>query len=114
MKEANNIGKNIKYNFGYSNFTFELWLILHKMDCFGSITHRKNYLNLINKAYGPTYLSLSEMKRENNFKEILKKIDINNILDAIKISESIMKHNEQIGYMLKEYKVIAIIKKISL
>ena len=32
LKKASRI-KNITYKFGYSNFTFDLWMILHKMDC---------------------------------------------------------------------------------
>ena len=32
MKEAQNLGRQIKYQLGYSNFTFELWIILHKID----------------------------------------------------------------------------------
>lgn len=51
MKEAQGIGKDIKYNIGYSNFTFELWIILHKSECNGALTHRNQYLELLNKAY---------------------------------------------------------------
>lgn len=32
MESAQNLGKSIKYKLGYSNFTFELWMILHKND----------------------------------------------------------------------------------
>ena len=35
MKAAERIGKSIKYHLGYSNFAFELWIILHKADCSG-------------------------------------------------------------------------------
>lgn len=35
MKAAQNSGKDIKYQLGYSNFTFELWIIVHKTDCNG-------------------------------------------------------------------------------
>jgi hypothetical protein len=50
MKSAENIGKSIKYNLGYSNFAFELWIALHKADCNGSLTHRRQYLLTINRA----------------------------------------------------------------
>jgi hypothetical protein len=40
MKKSESSGKQITYKLGYSNFTFELWMILHKIDCNGSLTHR--------------------------------------------------------------------------
>lgn len=33
LKESSGIGKKIKYHLGYSNLTFELWMVLHKIDC---------------------------------------------------------------------------------
>ena len=44
MKKANEAGKFISYKFGYSNLTFDLWIILHKADYNGSVSHRKNYI----------------------------------------------------------------------
>ena len=37
MKQSGHLGKKITYKSGYSNFTFELWIILHKSDCFGHL-----------------------------------------------------------------------------
>ena len=31
LKSVKTINKNIVYNLGYSNFSFELWIILHKV-----------------------------------------------------------------------------------
>ena len=39
MKQAMSIGKQIKYKFGYSNFAFDLWIVLHKIDCNLSLIH---------------------------------------------------------------------------
>lgn len=39
MKEAKT-QKNIRYHLGYSNFTFELWIVLHKKDCFEPLDDR--------------------------------------------------------------------------
>ena len=33
MKKAEQLGKQIKYKSGYSNFTFDLWILLHMADC---------------------------------------------------------------------------------
>ena len=49
MAETKNLMKQITYKFGYSNFTFDLWIILHKMDCRGSYGHRKQYITPINR-----------------------------------------------------------------
>lgn len=42
MSEAKKIGKQINYKFGYSNLTFDLWIVLHKTDCNGALAHRKH------------------------------------------------------------------------
>lgn len=54
MKQAMSIGKQIKYKFGYSNFAFDLWIVLHKIDCNGALPHRRGYLAYINRAFGKT------------------------------------------------------------
>ena len=33
LKDAKNLGKAITYNWGYSNLSFDLWMILHKQNC---------------------------------------------------------------------------------
>ena len=50
MKKAQTY-KQVTYKSGYTNFTFDLWIILHKMDCYGAYSHRKQYIAPINKAY---------------------------------------------------------------
>ena len=60
MKKAESLGKKVKYYLGYSNLTFELWMILHKIDCFKTFADRKQYLDEINKAYKKKYLSLKD------------------------------------------------------
>ena len=104
MKEAEQLGKDIDYKLGYSNFTFELWIILHRTDCNGIKTHRKQYLPEINKAYDEKFEDLEEYKKENNFKRILQKLSISDVIDAVKRSETIMKRNEENGYKLQHYK----------
>lgn len=45
LKMANSLkGRSFKYSLGYCNFTFELWMILHKMDFGGAVAHRSKYL----------------------------------------------------------------------
>lgn len=104
MKEAQNTGKNIKYHLGYSNFTFELWMILHKADCNGSFMHRRQYLVPLNRAYGEHFENLDQYKHENNFKRILSNLTLDNVRQAVRRSKVIMRKNEEMGYRLQEYK----------
>lgn len=104
MKEAQNTGKNIKYHLGYSNFTFELWMILHKADCNGSLMHRRQYLMPLNRAYGENFENLDQYKHENNFKRVLNKLTLDDVRQAIRRAKVIMRKNEEMGYRLQEYK----------
>ncbi|MBQ7265664.1 MAG: RloB domain-containing protein [Firmicutes bacterium] len=45
MKEAQKY-KSVIYKLGYSNLTFELWLILHKIKFTRSIASKSTYLNI--------------------------------------------------------------------
>lgn len=104
MKNAQNTGKSIKYYLGYSNFTFELWIILHRMDCNGSLMHRRQYLVPLNRAYGENFENLEQYKHENNFKRILSKLSLDHVRQAIRRSKAIMQKNAEMGYRMQEYK----------
>lgn len=104
MKAAQNSGKDIKYQLGYSNFTFELWIIVHKADCNGMLTHRRQYLILFNRAYDQQFESLDQYKHEDNFKCILGQLTLDNVRKAIQRSKTIMQRNQEAGYILQQYK----------
>ena len=104
MKAAQNTGKNIKYQLGYSNFTFELWMILHRADCNVTLMHRRQYLRPLNRAYGENFENLDQYKREYNFKRVLGKLTLDNVRQAVCRSKVIMQKNEEMGYRLQEYK----------
>lgn len=104
LKLAMHSGKSIDYKFGYSNFTFDLWIILHKIDCYGEKTHRKNYINDINRAYGKNFIDMDDYKHENNFKSCLDQLDLDNVKKAIKRAKTIMKRNKDNGYKEQQYK----------
>lgn len=104
MKKAKELGKQITYKFGYSNLTFDLWIILHRADCNGSITHRKNYLSYLNRAFDERFESMDDYKHKQNFQRCLNKLQISDVVDAIKRAENIMKTNRGNGYTLHEYK----------
>ena len=65
-----------------------------KADCFGSLTHRRNYLPHINRAYGEEFESMDEYKHEDNFKRCLKQLSLEDVIKAVERSEKIMILNE--------------------
>jgi excinuclease UvrABC ATPase subunit len=104
MKKSELLGKQIKYQLGYSNFTFELWMILHKIDCNSCLTHRRNYLEHINRAFKEDFENLDQYKHEDNFKRVLNKIALSDVRNAIIRSKGIMRRNQENGYTFHQYK----------
>ena len=82
--------KGLKYELGYSNFSFELWMVLHKQECNGCLTHKGEYLPIINRAFSRNFISLKEYKKKDNFQTCLDKIDLEDIRLAILRSKRIM------------------------
>ena len=103
MKEAKN-QKQIEYHLGYSNFTFELWMVLHKKDCNGTLAHRRQYLEHINKAFGENFESLDQYKHEDNFKRCLEKLTIEDVRRAIQRADVICENNDKDGKICQQYK----------
>ncbi len=105
MKEANStIGRNFKYRLGYSNFTFELWMVLHKQICNGALTNRTQYLTHINKAYIEKFENLDQYKHEDNFKRCLSKLSLDNVRTAIIRAKNIMQTKISNGDHQEQYK----------
>lgn len=103
MKEAK-IQKKVKYDLGYTNFSFELWIILHKQSCNGQLTDRSKYLKYINSIFEEKFESLEQYKEEANFKRCLSKLNIKDVINAIKRADFIMSQNEINGKKITEYK----------
>lgn len=97
MKEATLLGKQITYKFGYSNLTFDLWMILHKKDCFGSLSHRRQYLSSLNQAYGKHFEDMHQYKHESSFKNCLAQLALSNVNDAISRAKEIMRQRAANG-----------------
>ncbi len=105
LKEANSTkGRKFKYALGYSNFTFELWMVLHKQSCNGSLTNRTQYLPHVNKAYSEKFENLDQYKHEDNFKRCLNKLSLDDVKEAIKRSEKIMENKVANGEHQEQYK----------
>lgn len=102
MKTAEKCGKNVKYLCGYSNYTFDLWIILHKKNCRRPYTNRAQYLDAINDAFHEKFESMNKYKEESNFKKVLSKLTLDDVCFAIKCAEQIEKDCFDNGYTQKE------------
>jgi len=100
MKKAQKI-KNIKYTLGYSNFSFELWMVLHKAECNGSLSNCHQYLSLINKDYVENFSSMDEYKKKANFNRLLKKLSLSEVWIAVNRAKKITERNVKRGYILQ-------------
>ena len=93
MKEAENMGKKVTYQMGYSNLSFDLWMILYKRICKTSYIQPGNYLTPINNAFGEKFQSMDEYKKERNFKRLLENLTLQDVKDAIQRAEEIQEIN---------------------
>lgn len=89
--------KRLKYELGYSNFTFELWIVLHKRNCNGTLNDRRQYLNLINQAFDESFENLDQYKHEDNFKRCLGKLTLKDVIKAIERADVIADNNMKNG-----------------
>lgn len=104
MNDAQKLGKKIKYVLGYSNFTFELWIILHKADCNGAKNHRRQYLAPLNSAYNEHFENLDAYKHEDAFRRVLGKLSLEDVKAAVRRSERLMKNRDEAGLTPQRYK----------
>lgn len=94
MKECQSL-KRVSYKMAYSNFAFELWVLLHKCCLLQSLTHRDQYLNEINRVFGEKFENLQQYKHEKEFKRILQKLNFEDVLLAIENAKKIENQNIQ-------------------
>lgn len=87
--------KRIDYRLGYSNFTFELWIILHRKNFNASFNDRRQYLESINQISGEHFKSLTEYKREKYFKRCLSKLELSDMVEAVKRARQIIAEKEK-------------------
>lgn len=103
MKSACSMGKNVRYELGYSNFAFDLWIALHKRECKAPLSDRSQYLKILNSGFTKRFISMDKYKEENNFKRCLEKITLDDVITAIKRAEVIMSNNKLTGYKFIKY-----------
>ena len=84
----------IVYKLGYSNYTFELWMLLHVADITHAVQDRHSYLTLVNRWFHRNYGSIDEFKNHNEFQRILDEfVTMDSIKMAISRAEKIVENN---------------------
>jgi hypothetical protein len=101
--KTSNAMKKVNYKLGYTNFSFELWMILHKKQQLSVLPHRKNYLSSLNQGYCEEFQFLNDYKKEKNFKRILSKIDLNDVKNAVNYATNIREIKCKNGVRMIEY-----------
>ena len=97
----------ISYMLGYSNYTFELWMLLHTADMDYAVQDRKAYLAPINQYFRRHYSNMDEFKQHNEFQGILDEfVTLDSIKLAIGRAKEIVENNGKAGKTKETYKGI--------
>ena len=82
------------YLMGYSNLTFDLWMLLHVNDMGGTVANRGKYLNSINRHFHKSFSRLDDYKDHDEFDTILKDfVSLDSIRKAVERAKIIRKWN---------------------
>ena len=104
LKDVRLLRKTIAYKWGYSNLSFDLWMILHKRSCNAELANVDGYLRHINSAFSASFESMKKYKEEANFKRCLGELSLADVKTAIDRAKNIMHRNQRDGYPLTQYK----------
>ena len=110
MRSAEKLGKNVVYYLGYSNFDFELWMILHKGYFNQALSDKREFLDIINKRYQKKIMSLKVYKEEKNFKKLLEMLTISDVINAVGHAKKLMLEQSKVN-KITEYKKYVYVKE---
>ncbi len=85
------MAKENQITLGYTNYCFDLWLILHKEDYFSSVNSQDDYVGKLRQVYG--LRRDANIKKKEQVELILKQIDIEDIKAAIVRADIIASSN---------------------
>lgn len=102
----------INYELGYSNYSFELWMILHTEETQFRVADRFKYIQPISRCFNKRYISLDEFKEEKEFSRILSTyISLDSVKNAIRRADAIVRENEQDKRQKENYKGVVFYKE---
>ncbi len=104
LKEIKINYKTYNYRLGYSNFAFELWLIMHKRAGFIPVTDRSRYVTQINNLYGTNFTRIKDNKDKVTFHHLLEQITLEDVKNAVINSRKIREEQQRLGNRMVEYK----------
>lgn len=90
-EEAIDLAMENQITLGYTNYCFDLWLILHKEDYFSSVNSQDDYVGKLRQVYG--LRRDANIKKKEQVELILKQIDIEDIKAAIVRADFIASSN---------------------
>ena len=97
---------SIVYELGYSNYTFELWMLLHVADMTHAVQDRHSYLAPINRWFHRNYTDIDEFKSHDEFQKILEEfVTLDSIIQAISRAKKIVGNNGEDGKVKETYKL---------
>lgn len=95
----------ICYKLEYSNYTFELWMLLHVADMVQAVQDRHPYLASVNRWFQRNYRSIDEFKSHDEFQRILDEfVTLDSIKQAISRAEKIVQNNDREKKVKENYK----------
>ncbi len=80
-KDAKSLMRKVDFYIAYSNFTFETWIIAHKIQV-PSVIDRAEYYKTINGAYNTSFLDNDDYKHEKNFKGLLNGLCLDDVISS--------------------------------
>lgn len=81
FEEAIELANENRIELGYTNFCFDLWIILHKADCFGTVLHQDDYADEVRRVFGLPITA--NIKKSSNVEKIMEQITLEDIKTAI-------------------------------
>lgn len=95
----------IEYRLGYSNYSFELWMLLHVTYMHYTVKDRYAYLAPINQHFHKHYRCLDDFKRQEEFQSILDTyVTLDSIKNAVNRANQIVVSNREQGKVHEQYR----------
>lgn len=91
-EEAVDLAIRNKIELGYTNYCFDLWLILHKEDYFEVVENQDSYADKLRQVYG--LAEDANIKKEKRVIEMVNQIGLSDIKSAIQRGRKISEDNQ--------------------
>lgn len=90
----------VQFILGYTNYAFELWLILHRISFTRPVYHRRDYLSYINIAFHTSFRSMHNYKNRGSLRRLLSGLTLDDVTGALQRACAIHAECRRIGATL--------------